>query len=110
MLKHLPPLSVDTAMAVMCPLLIGTILVAFLWSLMVALRDGVEYLKKLHRIPCDRCQYYTGTHYLKCPVHPMTALSEDAIGCRDFEPRTGCQPQCRNRCLIGKASATSYPQ
>lgn len=104
MLNPLLLLSVDTAMTVICPLLIGIILLAFLWSLIVATKDGVKYLQKLHQIPCDRCQYYTGTHYLKCPVHPMTALSEDAIGCRSFESITGCQTQLCDRPSANKRS------
>lgn len=75
---------------------------------MVALRDGVEYLKKLHRIPCDRCQYYTGPHYLKCPVHPMMALSEEAINCRDFAPITGCQTQLCNCRPANKRQVISH--
>lgn len=97
MIHYFSNLNPDTAMALLFPILIWTVMLAFLWSTMVALCDGVKHLQKLHRIPCDRCQYYTGTHYLKCPVHPMTALSEDAIDCHDFAPIADCQTQPCNR-------------
>ncbi len=54
------------------------------WSILAALRDGVKQVKQLHQIPCANCQFFTNSYYLKCPVHPSMALSEEAIGCRDY--------------------------
>jgi len=45
-------------------------------------------LQRLHQIPCTRCRFYSGNAYLKCPVQPLKALSEEALDCLDFEP--GC--------------------
>jgi hypothetical protein len=42
-------------------------------------------LKKLHQIPCSRCDFFTGEYNLKCTVHPHKALKEDAIGCDDYQ-------------------------
>ncbi|MEM9245914.1 MAG: hypothetical protein AAGA67_09270 [Cyanobacteria bacterium P01_F01_bin.153] len=64
-------------------LFIGS-LISNLFHLM---RDGKQRLKTLHQIPCAKCQYFTNDMHLKCTVHPMIALSEDAINCADFE---GC--------------------
>lgn len=55
------------------------------WSLWAALRDSVAQGRQMHRIPCANCRYFSGDYHLKCPVHPMVALSEGAIGCPDFE-------------------------
>jgi hypothetical protein len=55
------------------------------WSILAALRDGVNQVKHLHQIPCANCQFFTNSYYLKCPVHPSMALSEEAIGCRDYK-------------------------
>lgn len=52
-----------------------------------ALRDGVRRSQHLHRIPCARCQYFTGDYHLKCTVHPHLALTEQAIGCPDHRPQ-----------------------
>ena len=47
--------------------------------------QGVAKLKRLHQIPCSNCAFFTGDYRLKCPVHPHEALSEEAIGCFDYE-------------------------
>ncbi|NJR69347.1 MAG: hypothetical protein HC771_12300 [Synechococcales cyanobacterium CRU_2_2] len=39
-------------------------------------------------MPCSNCRYFTGDYRLKCTVNPYVALSEEAIGCRDFEVST----------------------
>ncbi len=48
-------------------------------------RQGWNHLRQLHQIPCSRCAYFTGDYRLKCTVHPSEALTEEALGCRDFE-------------------------
>ncbi|ERN42301.1 hypothetical protein KR51_00010280 [Rubidibacter lacunae KORDI 51-2] len=67
------------------PLGIWSLLGAFVYALSLAVDDGRKRLQRLHRIPCHRCQYYTGSPYLKCTVHPSMALSEDALDCRDYQ-------------------------
>jgi hypothetical protein len=58
------------------------------WSTVSFMRDGVSRAKKMHKIPCTTCQYFTENYHLKCPVHPSIALSEAAINCRDYEERS----------------------
>lgn len=58
------------------------------WSVWAAVRDGVANAKHMHQIPCADCQFFTGDYHLKCPVRPVIALSEEAIGCSDFEPNS----------------------
>ncbi|NJL19908.1 MAG: hypothetical protein HC895_02325 [Leptolyngbyaceae cyanobacterium SM1_3_5] len=77
--------SIQAAAAPLCPIAIWITLIGFLWAVSEACRDGIQRLKKLHQIPCDRCVYFTGDYRLKCTVHPCKALSEEAIDCRDFE-------------------------
>ena len=57
------------------------------WQLMTIAKKGVNHLKRLHQVPCSNCAYFTGDYRLKCTVHPMVAMSETAIGCRDFIAR-----------------------
>lgn len=71
-------------LAIVVPLVIWGMLVAFVLSVFLALEDGLKRLRRLHQIPCHRCQYYTGSPYLKCPVHPVEALSEEAVDCTDY--------------------------
>lgn len=57
-------------------------------SLWTAARDSVRVAQRMHQIPCASCQFYTNTHFLKCPVHPSEAGTEDAVNCMDFEQRS----------------------
>ncbi len=68
-----------------CFVLAWLIVALLAWSLWAAIRDAVGKAKQMHEIPCANCQFFTNTHYLKCPVHPKSALSEDAIGCPDYK-------------------------
>lgn len=43
-------------------------------------------------MPCSRCAFFTGSYHLKCTVHPCKALSEEAIGCLDYEPMPSKKP------------------
>ncbi len=60
--------------------IVGLILINYLQML----RSGWQFLRKLHRIPCSRCVYFTGNYHLKCTVNPGRALSIEAIKCPDF--------------------------
>jgi len=79
-----------SAIPLIVPIVIWALLLVFFLSLLFALDDGVKRLRRLHQIPCDRCLYNTGNPYLRCPVNPLSAFSEDAIHCRDFEPAPAC--------------------
>ncbi len=53
-----------------------------------ALKDARKnwiQLQRLHQIPCSNCLFFTDEYNLKCAVHPCKALSEDAIGCADYQ-------------------------
>lgn len=69
----------------LCFLLAWGLLAIIAWQMITAFRDGFQRAQTMHQIPCADCRYFTDNHLLKCPVHPDTALSEDAIGCTDFE-------------------------
>lgn len=69
-----------------CFVLAWSIVVLVLWNLISAVRDGVGRAQKMHRVPCANCTFFTRDYHLKCPVHPLSALSEEAIGCADYEP------------------------
>jgi hypothetical protein len=64
-------------------LLVGTLgytLVA--WK---SLRRNWMHVRRLHQIPCSNCIFFTGDYKLKCAVHPCKALTEEAIGCTDYQ-------------------------
>jgi hypothetical protein len=48
-------------------------------------QKNLIHLQRLHQIPCGNCLFFTGEYNLKCAVHPCKALSEEAIGCADYQ-------------------------
>ncbi len=58
----------------------------FVWNIYKICKESLVRLKRMHQIPCSRCAFFTQEYCLKCTVHPIIALSEEAIACRDFEP------------------------
>ncbi|NEP20016.1 MAG: hypothetical protein F6J97_24530 [Leptolyngbya sp. SIO4C1] len=68
-----------------------------IWRTFETCKQGVNYLKHLHEIPCSQCIYFTGNYQLKCTVNPIGALTEEAIGCPDYEPtrKQTAIPSCR---------------
>jgi|JI8StandDraft_2_1071088.scaffolds.fasta_scaffold107713_1 hypothetical protein len=76
---------------VMIPLCFGVawyLVATVVRSIFSFTRDGVTQVKTLHQIPCADCAFFTGDYHLKCPVRPSDALSEAAINCPDFQPKT----------------------
>lgn len=43
-----------------------------------------------HPVPCRCCQYFSNNTHLQCAIHPLTAMTEKAIDCRDYCPHS-CQ-------------------
>ncbi len=68
----------------------------FVYSLGNTSVEGWKQLRRMHQVPCARCLYFTGDYNLKCSVRPCDALTEQAIGCRDFEIVTGKRPRFEN--------------
>jgi hypothetical protein len=60
-----------------------SMLVANLWRLS---RDTTLYANRMHQIPCAQCRFFTANYQLKCTIHPIEALTEEAIGCLDYHP------------------------
>jgi len=77
-----------------CFFLAWSLIAVSVWKFVHTAKEGIAYLQKLHQIPCDRCVFFTGDYRLKCTVNPITAMSEEAINCRDFEPTC---PALKNR-------------
>ncbi|MDZ7960280.1 MAG: hypothetical protein RMY34_20760 [Aulosira sp. DedQUE10] len=80
---------------VFCALCAWIIMILLLWSICLTLKKGINYVQKLHQIPCHNCEYFTNDYRLKCTVHPKKACSEQAFGCLDFEPKTAACNACQ---------------
>ena len=82
---------------VLCFLVWSVIFTGLFWRSIAIAKQAVSHLKHLHQIPCDKCAYFTRDYRLKCTVNPTIAMSETAIGCRDFlfdDDRNSCR-SCR---------------
>jgi hypothetical protein len=77
----------------------GSLSLLSVWSILRTLKQGVSHLKRLHQIPCCRCQYFTGDYRLKCPVQPLIACTEESINCRDFT-LIPCAKTCAETSLL----------
>jgi hypothetical protein len=84
-------LSAAVFLAIVVPLGIWAMVLVFVLAILLAVNDGIQRLRRLHQVPCFRCQYYTNSPYLKCPVRPFDAGSETALCCTDFQPKI-CTP------------------
>jgi hypothetical protein len=40
------------------------------------------------KIICSRCRYFNDNHFLKCAIHPVTVMTEQAVDCLDHCPKT----------------------
>ena len=58
------------------------------WKILQGANQGINYLKKLHQVPCANCVYFTGDHRLKCTVAPIKAMTENALACQDFASKS----------------------
>jgi hypothetical protein len=37
-------------------------------------------------ITCSNCRYFNDNYFLKCALHPVTVMTEQAVDCRDYCP------------------------
>ena len=85
------------------------LMILFSLSVVRAFKEGAEQVRKLHRIPCYKCDFFTNDYRLKCTVHPSLACSEEALGCMDFEPKIiikNTPPPKRGKCNRFRSSIT----
>ena len=61
--------------------------VAFLINLVKELNQHHSIQRRSRQFPCGKCCYFTGEPLLKCAVHPVEALTNEAMNCQDFEIR-----------------------
>lgn len=47
---------------------------------------GIPFVRD-SQIPCRNCRFLSKSSYLKCAVHPTTALTEEAIACHDYHSK-----------------------
>ncbi|NJP08796.1 MAG: hypothetical protein HC866_04365 [Leptolyngbyaceae cyanobacterium RU_5_1] len=74
-------------------LLLIPICFAIVWAIVTSLdRELPKFMQKRVSlkqplgIPCRSCQFFSSNAYLKCAVHPTTALTDEAVSCSDYSP------------------------
>ncbi len=50
-------------------------------------KDGLVTIDRFQQIPCMNCRFFDSNRYLKCAVHPSTALTRQAVNCSDYWPQ-----------------------
>lgn len=83
-------IQIQFVLAPVCFVITWTLIGLFFWNICQAARQGINNVKRLHQIPCSKCEYFTGDYILKCTVHPDSAGTEEAIACTDFCPQDTC--------------------
>ena len=78
-----------------CLVVAWSMVILGIWQVVAATRDSVQRARTMHSIPCSSCSFFTNQAVLKCPIHPTQALSEDAIGCMDFETANPTLAACQ---------------
>lgn len=68
----------------LCFFMAWLVVMATIFTIYKAIASTLKQAKEMHQIPCTGCQFFTNDHRLKCPVQPKIAMTEEAIGCRDY--------------------------
>ena len=85
MINLLPEEILQNLPRILCMIVILSLITIGLYNFYLTFQSGINYVKRLHQIPCSRCAFFTGDYRLKCTVHPYSALTETAINCSDYE-------------------------
>lgn len=72
-------------MILVCSMIAWGLTLTVLWTVVCQFQSGITTVKRLHQVPCYKCQYFTNSHHLKCTVNPYIACSEAAINCGDYQ-------------------------
>ncbi len=72
-------------------------------------QSGINYVKRLHQIPCSRCTFFTNDYRLKCTVNPYSALTETAINCSDYEANNNQKKPALQVCEANSKYSHSQP-
>jgi hypothetical protein len=88
--NSLPPsqrkIEMDVAFQSVMGLMILSTIAALIYACIYEQKQHSSSFKLPFNVPCPRCRYFSNNSYLKCTLHPVTALTEQAIDCRDYCP------------------------
>ncbi|NJK38664.1 MAG: hypothetical protein HC835_17750 [Oscillatoriales cyanobacterium RM2_1_1] len=76
--------ALQSILVPICFVIAWSLLLLIFWSMVRAIADTLSRARQMHQVPCANCKFFTKNYYLKCPVQPTIALSEQAIDCPDY--------------------------
>lgn len=101
----LPPsqrkIEMDIAFQSVMGLMILSTIAALIYACIYEQKQRSSSFKLLFNVPCPCCRYFSNNQFLKCTLHPVTAMTEQAVDCRDYCPH-------RKEQRIGKESSASW--
>ena len=64
--------------------ILAVLILSDIWKNALYRKGTIKYFSK---VPCKNCRFFTNNPYLKCAVHPSTALTDQALNCSDYSPQ-----------------------
>jgi len=80
--------ALDGAFLIITSLIILSAIAAAIYTCIPKGQRHSFSFKPHYKVPCHRCQYFSGNPYLKCALHPVTVLTEQAFDCSDYYPNS----------------------
>lgn len=62
--------------------------IASIYACIAVRKQHSSRLQSHRKVLCPRCHYFSGIPYLKCSLHPVTVMTEQAVGCEDYVPNS----------------------
>jgi hypothetical protein len=76
--------NLDTALLLTMSLMILSTICILIYAYLPKNRKYSSNFNPFNSVPCRRCQYFSNNAHLKCTIHPTTAMTKEAISCRDY--------------------------
>jgi cellobiose-specific phosphotransferase system component IIC len=76
--------ALDTALMLTMSLMIFSTICMLIYDCFPKSRKYSSNFNLFNSVPCHRCQYFSNNAHLKCTIHPTTAMTKQAINCRDY--------------------------
>ncbi len=79
------PSTMDTVSLILVSLITLSSIAAAIYAYVPKGMQSSFRTKLGYKVPCYECKYFSHSSYLKCALHPVTVLTEEAVDCRDAD-------------------------
>ena len=80
--------ALDAAFLMIVSLVLISVIAALVYACLPKRWQHSFSFKPPPKTLCHRCRYFSDNFYLKCALHPVIALTEQAVDCRDYCPNS----------------------